>query len=113
MSISKRLISLCALVGLFATSTAMAETYLIDVRSADEYAEEHANNAEHIPYDEISEKITALTTNKDDEIYVYCCSGRRSEIAAQTLKSLGYNNVTNLGTLADAKEANIAETPSN
>ncbi|MBV7435141.1 rhodanese-like domain-containing protein [Cardiobacteriaceae bacterium TAE3-ERU3] len=111
MSISKRLISLCMLVSLFATSTAMAEAYLIDVRSADEYAEEHANNAEHIPYDEIGEKITELTSDKNDEIFVYCRSGRRAEIAAQTLKDLGYNNVTNLGTLADAQEANITEMP--
>ena len=107
MSILKRLIRISTLTSLFAVSSVFAETYLIDVRSADEYAEDHADNAKHIPHDEIGDKITELTNNKDDVIYVYCRSGRRSEIAAQTLKNLGYNNVTNLGTLEDAKEANI------
>lgn len=113
MSNLKQLIGIVTLAALFATSTSIAKAYLIDVRSADEYAAEHADNAELIPYDEIGDKIAELTSDKNDEIYVYCRSGRRADIAVQTLKSLGYNNVTNLGTLDDAKAAHITSPQSN
>ena len=39
------------------------------------------------------------THYKNQKIYVYCRSGRRSAIATETLKGMGYTNVTDLGGL--------------
>lgn len=61
---------------------------ILDVRTKEEYQEEHLKNAENIPYDEIDETITI---SKDKMIFVYCRSGSRSQIASETLKALGYN----------------------
>ena len=66
---------------------------VIDVRTKEEYAEGHVIDAINIPYDEIDGN-TEL--DKDKPILVYCKSGKRSEIAYNTLKELGYN-VYNLG----------------
>lgn len=80
-----------------------AETYLIDVRSPAEYAEAHADGAVNIPMEDVAAKISAVTADKDADIYVYCRSGRRAGAAQETLAGLGYTKVTNLGTLADAQ----------
>ena len=75
----------------------------IDVRSADEYQSGHVSQAVNIPYTEIETRIEEVTEDKDAEIYVYCRSGRRSGIARETLLSIGYSKVINLGGLEDAQ----------
>ena len=92
-----------ALASLLAAAplAALAETYLIDVRSPAEYAEAHG--AVNIPVEIVAEKISEITRDHDAEIYVYCRSGRRAGVAQQTLTGMGYRHVTNLGTLADAE----------
>lgn len=79
-----------------------AQSYLIDVRSDAEFSEAHAQGALHLPLDNIAE-IARITADKDAEIHLYCRSGRRADIAAQALRDMGYKNVRNLGTLADAQ----------
>ena len=66
---------------------------IVDVRTKEEYEESHIKGAINIPYDEIDEDVE-LDQNK--KIYVYCKSGKRSGIAYETLKNLGYE-VENLG----------------
>lgn len=58
---------------------------IIDVRTKDEYLESHVIDSINIPYDEIDETI-----DKSKVILVYCKSGKRSEIAYNKLKTLGY-----------------------
>ena len=60
---------------------------IIDVRTREEYAESHLDNAFNIPYDEINELIDI---NKDTVLFVYCKSGKRSKKAAEKLLDLGY-----------------------
>ena len=93
------------LAALFAAPVlgAWAETYLIDVRSPEKYAEAHADGAVNIPVEDVAAKISEVTADKDADIYVYCRSGRRAGVAQETLTGLGYTKVTNLGTLADAQ----------
>ena len=43
--------------------------------------------------------------DKSGRIYLYCRSGRRSQIAKGTLDKLGYKDVVNLGALEDAAKA--------
>ena len=75
------------------------EYILIDVRTAEEYADGYIPTALNIPYDVIGDNLP--TDNKDAKIIVYCRSGRRSGIAKETLDSLGYSNVINFGGVSD------------
>lgn len=61
---------------------------IVDVRTPEEYDEEHIKGAINIPYDKIDEKVEL---DKDKQILVYCRSGQRSRIAYNTLKRLGYD----------------------
>ena len=77
---------------------------LIDVRSAEEFAEEHLPGAVNIPHTEIAEKIAAVAPDKSGEIYLYCRSGRRVGIAMESLKNSGYKTMYNLGGMEEAEE---------
>jgi phage shock protein E len=90
------------IVLVFSPALLAAEALWIDVRSAEEYRQEHVAAAVNIPYTEINGRIGELTREKEALIYVYCRSGRRSGIAQSTLEEAGYTNVINLGGLEDA-----------
>lgn len=66
---------------------------IIDVRTPEEYEEEHIKGAINIPYDTIDKNIDLP---KESKIKVYCKSGNRSKKAYETLKKLGYD-VEDLG----------------
>jgi phage shock protein E len=78
------------------------KTLIIDVRTEAEWNEGHIEGAILIPYELIGERIGAATNDKSRRIYVYCRSGRRSQIAKGNLEKLGYKDVVNLGSLQDA-----------
>ena len=82
-----------------ASEIAAKQAILLDVRTPDEYASGHVAQAILAPYDSIGEKIAQIAPDKAQKIYLYCRSGRRSGIATETLKSMGYTNVTDLGGL--------------
>jgi phage shock protein E len=91
------------IVLVFSPALLAAEALWIDVRSAEEYQQEHVAAAVNIPYTEINGRIDEVTGDKEALIYVYCRSGRRSGIAQSTLEEAGYTNVVNLGGLEDAQ----------
>lgn len=72
---------------------------LIDVRSEKEYNTYHLDQAISLPYETIGTTIIDKVSNKETIVIVYCQSGRRSKIAAQTLLDKGYKNVYDLGTI--------------
>lgn len=78
---------------------------IIDVRTEAEWNSGHLEGAILIPYGGIGEKIGAVAKDKSEPIYVYCRSGRRSQIAKEALEKLGYKDVRNLGSLEDAARA--------
>ena len=69
---------------------------LVDVRSADEYAEGHLKNAVNIDVHaaDFAKQISAL--NKTKPVFVYCASGRRSAHAAEIMEGLGFAEVYNM-----------------
>lgn len=69
---------------------------IVDVRTADEYAAGHVPGAINIPYDEIEGRVHEIIAHKDQDVVLYCRSGRRSGIAAKTLVAKGF---TKLGLL--------------
>jgi phage shock protein E len=87
--------------------TALAQSLWIDVRTAEEYRAGHLEGAAHIPFDEIEQKITTISADKTQDIQLYCRSGRRSGIALETLRRMGYNNVTNAGAYEQLKQKQV------
>ena len=74
---------------------------IVDAREQSEYDEGHIKGAIVIPYTEIEQKAEEMLPNKDQLILVYCRSGRRSKIAAQSLANMGYTNVKEFGGIID------------
>ena len=54
---------------------------IVDVRSTQEYAEGHINEAINIPYYEIKKNVNNIFKNKNQEIVLYCQTGFRSKQA--------------------------------
>ncbi|BCD99034.1 rhodanese-like domain-containing protein [Marinagarivorans cellulosilyticus] len=72
-------------------------TYWIDVRTQEEFNSGHIEGSALIPYEVIADHIASITEDKNADIRVYCRSGRRSEVAKDVLKAMGYANVINEG----------------
>ena len=77
------------------------EHIILDTREQDEFDEGHIPGAILIPYTEIENKAEEMLPDKDKLILVYCRSGRRSKIAAESLEKLGYTNVKEFGGIID------------
>ena len=77
------------------------EHIILDTREQDEFDEGHIPGAILIPYTEIENEAEAMLPDKDKLILVYCRSGRRSKIAAESLAKLGYTNVKEFGGIID------------
>lgn len=78
-----------------------SEFILLDVRTAEEFAEKHIEGALLIPDYELAKRAEAELPDKKQVILVYCRSGRRSEAAAKQLVALGYNHVYDFGGIID------------
>ena len=77
---------------------------LLDVRTQEEWDEEHIEGATLIPLQELEDRATKELA-KDSEIIIYCNSGNRSAQAAGYLASLGYTNLADMGGIIDWKDA--------
>lgn len=69
---------------------------LLDVRTKEEYEKGHIPNSKNIPVENI-DKAGKFIDNFDVPVFVYCKSGGRSSMAQETLRSMGYKKVKNLG----------------
>lgn len=67
---------------------------ILDVREEAEYAFNHIPGAVSIPFGELLERLDEL--NREEEIYVVCRTGNRSDLAAQKLAEHGFSNVKNV-----------------
>ena len=81
---------------------AKEENYIIlDVRTAEEFAEKHIPNAINIPNETIGSEELAELPDKNQMILVYCRSGNRSKQASEKLAALGYTNIYEFGGIND------------
>ena len=70
---------------------------LVDVRSGEEHDTGAIPGTDlNIEFREIAQRHKEIGAGLDDHIVVYCQSGKRSNIAADTLTELGYRNVYNI-----------------
>ncbi|HOE93654.1 MAG TPA: rhodanese-like domain-containing protein [Methanofastidiosum sp.] len=67
------------------------DIYLIDTRTAGEYASGHLKGAVNFPSDRLSTKISQIPT--DRKVILYCESGTRSVSSATYLRNKGFDNV--------------------
>ena len=75
---------------------------LLDVRTAEEFDSGHFAGAINLDVEDIiAGKLPDAA--KDAQLYVYCRSGNRSAQAVSLLKQAGFNNIANLGGLADVE----------
>lgn len=74
----------------FAKIIADKSVQLIDVRTAEEYAEGHLEGSTNMDIKSADFDKKAATLKKDKTVAVYCKSGARSKVAAQKLAEKGY-----------------------
>lgn len=68
----------------------------IDVRSAEELEGGYIPGAIHIPVDQLETIAPIVLPDKNAEIICYCQTGRRSKVAADVLRRLGYTQASSL-----------------
>jgi phage shock protein E len=73
---------------------------VVDVRTPEEFDEEHYPGALNISVEEVQARLAEFG-EKNNPIIVYCATGARSAYAARVLKMAGYTDVTNAGGLDD------------
>ncbi|MBQ3426207.1 MAG: rhodanese-like domain-containing protein [Clostridia bacterium] len=78
-----------------------ADYIILDVRAQEEYDQGHIPKAIVIPHTEIETEAKDKLPDKDQLILVYCRTGRRSKIAAQSLAKMGYTNIKEFGGITD------------
>lgn len=96
---------LALLFGLNHGGPVFAETkdmIILDVRTPEEFSETHVEGSQNIDIfsSEFKDKISKLDRTKTYK--VYCRSGNRSGQAEQLMKSLGFKNVENIGSVSQA-----------
>ena len=74
---------------------------ILDVRTAEEFAEGHIPGAINIANEDILETEPVELPDKEQVIYIYCRSGNRSKQAAEKLALMGYTNIIEFGGIID------------
>ena len=69
--------------------------FLLDVRERDEFSAGHLNGAVHVPRGFLEMRCEGLVP-RDRPVVIYCAAGVRSLFAAQTLKAMGFSDVSSL-----------------
>ena len=67
---------------------------VLDVRETAEFAFGHIPNAKSIPLGELENRLSEINVN--NEIYVVCRTGNRSDLAASKLADRGFGSVYNV-----------------
>jgi phage shock protein E len=71
-----------------------SDVVMLDVRTPEEYAQDHIPGVKLIPLAELPNRLAEIP--KDKTLVVTCRSGNRSAQAAQLLRQQGYGDVHNM-----------------
>lgn len=81
---------------------------IVDLRSAQEYADGHISGAIHLPVAEVGERVSELDKYKDSTIVLVCKMGQHSGATSRVLKGAGFNDVRRLdGGMSEWTSANM------
>jgi len=69
---------------------------ILDVRTPEDVAAGHVPGAINIPHDKLESLIGELLGAKDKDVVLYCRSGRRAALAAETLSLHGFDKLLHL-----------------
>jgi rhodanese-related sulfurtransferase len=72
------------------------ELVVLDVRSHQEFSDEHIENAENLDYNSQDFKIKVNDLDKNKKYLVYCHSGMRSSRAVKEMEKLGFTDIKNI-----------------
>lgn len=74
------------------------DLYIVDIREPDQvgHGEIFHFNLVTITRGYLEFKIEYRIPDKNSQIVIYCCTGKRGTLAAKTLKDMGYTNVSSL-----------------
>lgn len=67
----------------------------LDVREPNEWNLGHLPKAMHIPRGTLETKVEQVIP-RDANVVIYCAGGNRSALAADTMKQMGYENVSSM-----------------
>lgn len=76
---------------------------VVDVRSVEEFEAGHLAEAMNIPLGELQNTVPRRVADKNQILLLHCLSGTRSGVARRWLKTMGYQNVFNLGSYGRAQ----------
>jgi rhodanese-related sulfurtransferase len=69
-------------------------TFVLDVRTTQEWDDYHAPDTTLIPLDELESRVDELP--RDQQIVVVCRSGNRSQVGRDILRQAGFEQVTSM-----------------
>ena len=69
---------------------------IIDVRTPAEYSSGHIPGAKPIPLSDLDTSLSQLEAFKEQEIYLVCAVGGRSQQATTILREKGFSKATNV-----------------
>src|ERR671922_752741 len=70
---------------------------VVDVREQHEFEESHLPGAVHVPRGHLESRIEGAVGDRSKRVVLYCSSGNRSALAAQTMQELlGYEDVASM-----------------
>jgi phage shock protein E len=95
-SVKTRDVSQKELLAMLEDGAAPEGVVLLDVRTVGEFEEGHIRGALLIPHDQIGDRLAELEAHREDEIILYCRSGRRVGIAAEVLAAAGFEKLAHL-----------------
>jgi len=77
---------------------------VVDVRTAQEFAEGHVPGAINVPFDQVAARLAEIGPSTTP-VLVYCRTGHRSGLAAKTLAAKGFATVYDMKTYQAWKAA--------
>ena len=69
---------------------------LLDVRTVEEFESGHIRNSINIPHEILLSNIDLVSEYNDEQLVVYCRSGKRASLVMEALKKHGFTNVVDI-----------------
>jgi phage shock protein E len=69
---------------------------VLDVRTPEEFAAGHVPGARNVSHDQLEDRVGELRDLRDQDVILYCRSGRRTALAADVLRKAGFTRLLHL-----------------